>query len=551
MSSSENLMKGQRGQPGIYPEPQGPPQWAQQMPPQYNGGQSQYQQYPPQQPQYYQQQPAGYNQPSYPPQQPYYAPPPPQNYGYSGPQNNMYPPPPPPPLQTSNDEKFKKVGPKDLWAALLFIVMLIGFAVSAYFGISHLTFSDSTNHTNSTTPTNGSTTNNGSSFSLTASQVGTLIAISVGTGFVFTSVYFMLMIKYAGELIHITFIMSIILNFVMAIYLFYIKQYLIAIIWVIFSFLVMLSNVTALAARFWGTIVVGFAGLIIGAVWYILWVLATTGILQDASTNNWNSAAVYVLIIFMVFCFYWTSQVISNVVHVTVSGTFAHYYFLGTGVPGGRIQVSGTPTVGSLGRAMTTSFGSICYGSLVIALLQTLRTMLQMAQNQAAQDGNIIGMFCIICANCCLGIIEQLIQYFNVYAFTQVAIYGKDYCDAAKATWALVKSRGVDAIINDNLIGNVLAMGGLLVGLLSGFIGFIWAKFSDGIPATASYYVTIVIICFFIGFSEFSILAEVINSGVVTTFVCLAEDPNALARTKPELYEAIRETYPQVAYAAV
>lgn len=30
-----------------------------------------------------------------------------------------------------------------------------------------------------------------------------------------------------------------------------------------------------------------------------------------------------------------------------------------------------------------------------------------------------------------------------MYAFTQVAIYGKTYCQAAKDTWQLVKSHGV------------------------------------------------------------------------------------------------------------
>lgn len=45
-------------------------------------------------------------------------------------------------------------------------------------------------------------------------------------------------------------------------------------------------------------------------------------------------------------------------------------------------------------------------------------------------------------AVCLLRCLDQLIQFFNQYAFAQVAIYGKTYCDAAKATWNLLKSRG-------------------------------------------------------------------------------------------------------------
>jgi hypothetical protein len=46
--------------------------------------------------------------------------------------------------------------------------------------------------------------------------------------------------------------------------------------------------------------------------------------------------------------------------------------------------------------------------------------------------------------------------------------------------------------------------------------------------------------------AEFSILSEVITSGVATVFVCLAEDPYALQRTQPELFQKIAEVYPQV-----
>ena len=75
------------------------------------------------------------------------------------------------------------------------------------------------------------------------------------------------------------------------------------------------------------------------------------------------------------------------------------------------------PTILSFKRSITTSFGSICLGSLLVAILETLRTLIRYAR---AQRDNIIAF----CADCILGIIESLLRYFNLYAFTQVAIYG-------------------------------------------------------------------------------------------------------------------------------
>jgi hypothetical protein len=47
----------------------------------------------------------------------------------------------------------------------------------------------------------------------------------------------------------------------------------------------------------------------------------------------------------------------------------------------------------------------------------------------------------------------------------------KTYIQAAKDTWALLHSHGVEAIINDNLISNVLSFGALIGGVVCAIIG--------------------------------------------------------------------------------
>jgi hypothetical protein len=66
----------------------------------------------------------------------------------------------------------------------------------------------------------------------------------------------------------------------------------------------------------------------------------------------------------------------------------------------------------------------------LIALIQTLKAMANEARNQASADGNpgLALLFC--CIQCLIGCIEDIMEYFNKYAFAQVAIYGKDYCTA-------------------------------------------------------------------------------------------------------------------------
>lgn len=125
------------------------------------------------------------------------------------------------------------------------------------------------------------------------------------------------------------------------------------------------------------------------------------------------------LIIFLLFSWFWTVQVIGNTVHTTIAGVFANYYF----VTGSGQEVR-NPTLKALRRALTWSFGSICFGSLIVALIQLVRALLQ-----SASDRNSLAAACV---DCIMGLIESLVRYFNTYAYTQVAIYGKPFVQAAK-----------------------------------------------------------------------------------------------------------------------
>lgn len=115
--------------------------------------------------------------------------------------------------------------------------------------------------------------------------------------------------------------------------------------------------------------------------------------------------------LYLVFSYYWTSQVIKTIIHVTDSGVFATFYFL-EGTPNGT---GPTPTLSSLKRACTTSIGSVCYGSLIIAILNTTRFILR---SVARGDDGACG-FIAACLECLLSWIEQLVEYFNHYAYVQ------------------------------------------------------------------------------------------------------------------------------------
>lgn len=163
-----------------------------------------------------------------------------------------------------------------------------------------------------------------------------------------------------------------------------------------------------------------------------------------------------------------------------------------------------------------------------------MKFIVQMARDQAREDNNGLAMLVLCCVQCIISCFEDLLQYFNHYAFTQVAIYGKDYCDAGnflltliffagKSTWELIKYRGLEAVINDNLIGFVLNIGGLFIAIISGVIGYFYGL--NQMNGTDGGAIIGAIVCLLISLSIYTILCSVIDSGTAATYVCIAEDP--------------------------
>jgi hypothetical protein len=217
----------------------------------------------------------------------------------------------------------------------------------------------------------------------------------------------------------------------------YLGQYFAAVIWLLFAALyawaywswrfripfakVMLKTVTSITKQFPSTILVGVGALLVQFAYCCWWILTLIGLsLANSTVENGNPklshGASYGLYIYSLFTFYWTSQVIGNVVHITVAGLFATVYFKGVVGPDGQLTVPvQNPTSAALKRALTTSLGPNCYGSLLIAIIQTLKALADQARSQNGAD-NIACTIIMCCISCILALIQDVLEYFNKYA---------------------------------------------------------------------------------------------------------------------------------------
>jgi hypothetical protein len=92
---------------------------------------------------------------------------------------------------------------------------------------------------------------------------------------------------------------------------------------------------------------------------------------------------------------------------------FATYYFQGVSDANGHVDVPvRNPTWKSMQRSMTSSFGSNCYGSLLIAILQTINSALNSGRQQGRSSA--IVLMILSCLSCIFGMIGNIFEYFNV-----------------------------------------------------------------------------------------------------------------------------------------
>uniref|UniRef100_A0A7S1BBS7 Choline transporter-like protein n=2 Tax=Corethron hystrix TaxID=216773 RepID=A0A7S1BBS7_9STRA len=287
-----------------------------------------------------------------------------------------------------------------------------------------------------------------------------------------------------------------------------------------------------------GLFLVSFFSIIVAFLWTLSWICNFESIMYNSGGDDMMGIVVFLLIL----SFYWTHQVILNTVYVTVVGTVGSWWF----DPISANSCCSAAVCDSCLRASTFSFGSICFGSLLEAIIRVCRSM---ADNDD-EDGALLA--CLF--QCILLCLEDIIDYFNKWAYVYVGLYGYSYLEAGKRVLQLFTSRGCTTIITNNLVGWALILITLEIALLTGVSGYLincfllivsynfghnfggctdeWAVFCTGF--------------IFGAIGSFVVFNTVVESAVNTIIVCFAESPAEFQSNHPKLCNNMREAWGQM-----
>lgn len=286
----------------------------------------------------------------------------------------------------------------------------------------------------------------------------------------------------------------------------------------------LIKTVRQIASEHNGTWVAAIAVTILMMLWVFVWYVCCIVLLR-----NWEGGAAWGILAYALFTLYWIAEVIKNVTHVTIAGSAASWYFESASY---RPE---NPTLGAFYRSVTFSFGSICLGSMIVAILTTLRRMLDILRNQKGSKNWILVILSFV-ASLIILCIEALLRIFNKYVFTVIAIYGDTYLTAARKTLRIFGEHGYEMVMQNNIVVNLIFATQLVAGFSCGYAAYFLAHM--WIPDFVSLAILVGIV---VGVFVVDGAYTVLDSGTCALLVCYFEENAVLRDRRPELYALLAE----------
>ncbi|GMI20316.1 hypothetical protein TeGR_g8471 [Tetraparma gracilis] len=136
---------------------------------------------------------------------------------------------------------------------------------------------------------------------------------------------------------------------------------------------------------------------------------------------------------YLLFCYFWTSQFIIAIGQIVIAMCVAKWYFARDKSTIGNLTVTS-----SIKDSMYYHTGTAAFGSLLIAIIKMIRAAIAYAQKKAKESGSKTAQAVLCALQCYMWCMEKCMKFLNKNAYIQTAIFGKNFCMAAKAAFFLI-----------------------------------------------------------------------------------------------------------------
>jgi len=162
---------------------------------------------------------------------------------------------------------------------------------------------------------------------------------------------------------------------------------------------------------------------------------------------------------YLVFSFFWNNAMIIAFGQCTIAGAVGVWYF-------SEDEQRKSGNTGAIGKGFRNCWryhlGSLAFGSLILAIIQTIKWWLRYVQKQAEKQGNFVlaKIACIL--SYYVACMERCVKFLNKNAYIQVALMGTNFCTSARrAFWLILRNIATIGILT--WVGFIVKYLGLLL----------------------------------------------------------------------------------------
>jgi len=224
------------------------------------------------------------------------------------------------------------------------------------------------------------------------------------------------------------------------------------------------------------------------------------------------------------FGLYWGVFFFSAFGEMVLAGVFSQWYWTldkSKDLPSCAIGTS-------IWNTTVYHLGTVAFGSLVIAIIRMIRTILEYIEKKLKRFNNDLTK-CLLCVcKCCLWCLEKFMRFINRNAYIMCAVKNTNFCKSAMAAFNLIMRNLARVVVLDSVVDFLLFLGKLVIVLITGAVSYLAfagqiAEIKDQIPSLNYFFTPIVFIVigsYFIASSFFAVYAMAVD----TLFLCFLED---------------------------
>ncbi|KAG7401301.1 hypothetical protein PHYBOEH_002105 [Phytophthora boehmeriae] len=234
------------------------------------------------------------------------------------------------------------------------------------------------------------------------------------------------------------------------------------------------------------------------------------------------------LVVYHFFGLLWTAQLINAISMCTIAGAVSRYYWSRSKTSD---EIGPFPIFSSFKNCFRYHFGSLAFGSFIIAAVQFVRAALLYLDHQTRdlQKNNLVVKVVLKAVQCCLWCLEKCLRFLSKNAYILIAMKGHSFCSSARNAFTLVLSNIAQVGTVSTVTFLLLGAGKVAVALSCAIATLAYLEahsddFGVGGPHELSSPLAPILLAFVLGWFVGSTLLGVYETAIDTILLCFCED---------------------------